>query len=55
MGCDGVVVNVSGPAVVASGMADCRMHDRVHVGESGLMGEIMQVLKLIWQTVIGLS
>jgi V/A-type H+-transporting ATPase subunit A len=43
MGCEGVVVNVSGPAVVASGMADCRMHDRVHVGEAGLMGEIIRL------------
>lgn len=43
MACEGIVVNVSGPAVVASGMTDCRMHDRVLVGEAGLMGEIIRL------------
>ncbi|HEY3489521.1 MAG TPA: V-type ATP synthase subunit A [Candidatus Deferrimicrobiaceae bacterium] len=43
MACEGTIVNVAGPAVVAAGMADCRMHDRVVVGDAGLMGEIIRL------------
>lgn len=39
----GKVVKVSGPLVVASGMQDANMFDVVHVGEQGLIGEIIEM------------
>lgn len=39
----GRVVKVSGPLVVASGMEDANMFDVVHVGEQGLIGEIIEM------------
>ena len=38
----GKVLKVSGPLVVASGMEDANMFDVVHVGEQGLIGEIIE-------------
>ena len=37
----GKIVKVSGPLVVATGMADANMADVVHVGEQQLIGEIL--------------
>ena len=39
----GKVLKVSGPLVVASGMEDANMFDVVHVGEQGLIGEIIEM------------
>ncbi len=39
----GKVVKVSGPLVVASGMEESNMYDVVHVGEQGLIGEIIEM------------
>ena len=39
----GKVVKVSGPLVVASGMEEANMFDVVHVGEQGLIGEIIEM------------
>ncbi|QUL97920.1 MAG: V-type ATP synthase subunit A [Candidatus Fermentithermobacillus carboniphilus] len=39
----GRIVKVSGPLVVASGMAGCRMFDVVRVGEKKLIGEIIEL------------
>lgn len=39
----GKVVKVSGPLVVASGMQDANMFDVVHVGNQGLIGEIIEM------------
>lgn len=39
----GKVVKVSGPLVVASGMQDANMFDVVHVGDQGLIGEIIEM------------
>ncbi len=39
----GKVVKVSGPLVVASGMEEANMYDVVHVGEQGLIGEIIEM------------
>ena len=38
---NGTIVKVSGPLVVAAGMADANMHDVVRVGEQQLIGEIL--------------
>ena len=40
---EGRIVKVSGPLVVASGMAGCRMYDVVRVGEKGVIGEIIEL------------
>ncbi len=39
----GKIVKVSGPLVVASGMEDADMFDVVHVGDQGLIGEIIEM------------
>ena len=39
----GKVVKVSGPLVIASGMEEANMYDVVHVGEQGLIGEIIEM------------
>ena len=39
----GKVVKVSGPLVVASGMEEANMFDVVHVGDQGLIGEIIEM------------
>ncbi|MBE5781047.1 MAG: V-type ATP synthase subunit A, partial [Clostridiales bacterium] len=39
----GKVVKVSGPLIVASGMADCKMYDVVRIGERRLIGEIIEL------------
>ena len=39
----GKVLKVSGPLVVASGMEEANMFDVVHVGEQGLIGEIIEM------------
>ncbi len=38
---NGTIVKVSGPLVVATGLADANMHDVVRVGEQQLIGEIL--------------
>ena len=39
----GKIVKVSGPLVVAEGLADANMSDVVHVGEQRLVGEILNM------------
>ena len=39
----GKVVKVSGPLVIASGVEEANMFDVVHVGEQGLIGEIIEM------------
>ncbi len=39
----GSIIKVSGPLVVASGMAGCRMYDVVRVGKKGVIGEIIEL------------
>ncbi|HHT85216.1 MAG: V-type ATP synthase subunit A [Bacillota bacterium] len=39
----GRIVKVSGPLVIASGMAGCRMFDVVRVGENRLIGEVIEL------------
>lgn len=39
----GRIVKVSGPLVVADGMAEARMYDVVRVGDRGLVGEIIEL------------
>jgi V/A-type H+-transporting ATPase subunit A len=39
----GRIVKVSGPLVVAEGMADAKMFDVVRVSESRLIGEIIEL------------
>ena len=43
----GKVVKVSGPLVVASGMEEANMFDVVHVGDQGLIGEIIEDRKTV--------
>ncbi len=40
----GVVARVSGPVVVAEGLADAKMYDVVRVGDLGLVGEIIRLV-----------
>ena len=40
---EGVVVKVSGPLLKVSGMLGAKMFDVVHVGEDGLIGEIVEM------------
>ena len=40
---EGTVVRVSGPTVGATGMTEARMHNRVLVGEAGLLGEVIRL------------
>lgn len=39
----GKVLKVSGPLVVATGMEEANMYDVVHVGDQGLIGEIIEM------------
>ncbi len=39
----GSVIKISGPTVIARGMARARMYEVVHVGEAGLMGEVIRL------------
>ena len=39
----GKIIKVSGPLVVADGMADANMSDVVRVGEQRLIGEILNM------------
>lgn len=39
----GKTVKISGPLIIAEGMADCKMYDVVHVSDSGLIGEIIEL------------
>ena len=39
----GKTVKISGPLIVAEGMADSRMYDVVRVSEMGLIGEIIEL------------
>ena len=39
----GKIVKIAGPLVVAEGMRDVNMFDVVHVGEMGLIGEIIEM------------
>ena len=39
----GRIIKVSGPLVVADGMANARMYDVVRVGEQGLIGEVIEL------------
>ncbi len=39
----GVITKVSGPLVVARGLANAKMYDVVYVGKLGLLGEIIQI------------
>lgn len=40
---NGVIVKVSGPLVVATGLPEAKMFDVVRVGEEGLIGEIIEI------------
>ncbi len=39
----GTIVKVSGPLIVASGMAECKMYDVVRIGEQRLIGEVIEL------------
>ncbi|WP_455383377.1 V-type ATP synthase subunit A, partial [Salinispira pacifica] len=39
----GSVIKISGPTVIARGMSHARMYEVVHVGEAGLMGEVIRL------------
>jgi V/A-type H+-transporting ATPase subunit A len=43
MNATGKIIKVSGPLIVAGGMADCKMYDVVRVGASRLIGEIIEL------------
>jgi V/A-type H+/Na+-transporting ATPase subunit A len=40
----GVIARVTGPVVIAEGLADAKMYDVVRVGELGLVGEIIRLV-----------
>ena len=40
---DGRIVKVSGPLVMAEGLPNARMYDVVRVGQSRLIGEIIEI------------
>ena len=40
----GIVARVSGPVVIAEGLADAKMYDVVRVGSLGLVGEIIRLI-----------
>ena len=40
---EGRVVRVSGPLVVATGLAGTKMHETVRIGEEGLFGEVIEI------------
>jgi len=39
----GTIVKVSGPLIVASGMADVKMYDVVRVSQKRLVGEVIEL------------
>ena len=39
----GTIIKVSGPLIVASGMADVQMYDVVRVSEKQLIGEVIEL------------
>lgn len=39
----GEIIKVSGPLIIAKGMADCNLFDVVRVGSEGLIGEIIEL------------
>ncbi len=39
----GKTVKVSGPLIIAEGMADCKMYDVVRVSDMGLIGEVIEL------------
>ncbi len=39
----GSIIKISGPTVIARGMERARMYEVVHVGEAGLMGEVIRL------------
>ena len=39
----GTIIKVSGPLIVAGGMADAKMYDVVRVGKQHLIGEIIEL------------
>jgi len=41
---DSIVTRISGPTVTASGMAGAQMYEVVHVGELGLVGEVVRLI-----------
>ena len=43
MAVKGTIVKVSGPLIVASGMADVNMYDVVRVSEKQLIGEVIEL------------
>lgn len=43
MAVKGTIVKVSGPLIVASGMADVNMYDVVRVSEKHLIGEVIEL------------
>ncbi len=43
MGMQGTIIKVSGPLIVASGMADVQMYDVVRVSEKQLIGEVIEL------------
>jgi len=43
MASEGIIIRVSGPTVVAKGMAGARIHNRVLVGEERLPGEVIRL------------
>lgn len=40
---EGRIIKVSGPLIVAEGMADTKMYDVVHVSKYQLIGEIIEL------------
>ena len=49
------ITRVSGPIVTASGMAAAQMYEVVHVGEAGLVGEVVRVRSGTHKPTIGLQ
>ena len=39
----GKTVKISGPLIIAEGMADCKMYDVVRVSDKGLIGEVIEL------------
>ena len=39
----GKTVKISGPLIIAEGMADAKLYDVVRVSEKGLIGEIIEL------------
>ena len=43
MATQGTIIKVSGPLIMASGMADVQMYDVVRVSEKRLIGEVIEL------------